>query len=248
MVGRNKVSPADCFGEGALVLVPALEDNCDSSTPYRSGECHSRLFVQTHIRQDRLVVGSQHLLLCRQFDGPLASGSICNSLYQAAVLFLQLEARPRGGRNGCLNAGLVKVTGVCSSSMVPNFKSAGGGVDGEGNSCADYHVVANSSLVPYRVRNNSSLPHHSPKRGDSTPSPNCMEMVRSHPHQLVIWKVSGRDSDQKKFQENLPTSSSAHDKIKPMPITIQPGNHVKYTPEHTVYVPFRQLYCIYYIS
>lgn len=167
--GRNKVSPANCISEGALVLVPASEDNHNSTTPSRSGECHSRLSIQMHIRQDRLDVGSQHLSLHRQFDGPTASRSICDLFYQATAPLLQLEAGSGGGRNRCFHAGLVECPRICSSSVVSNLEGVGKGTDGEGNSGVDYPTVANPSLAPYLNRNDSRLPHHSSKAGDSGP-------------------------------------------------------------------------------
>ena len=84
-----------------------------------------------------------------------------------------------------------------------------------------------------------------PRQEILAPSPNCMEMVRSHPPQLVVWKVSSRDSDQKKFQRKLLNSSLAHGEIRPTPIMIHPGDPGTCTVEHTGYVPFRQLYPMY---
>ena len=111
----------------------------------------------------------QHLSLHRQFDGPTASRSLCDTLYQVTVPLLKLEARSGGGRNRCFHAGLVECPRICSSSMVSNLEGVGKGTDGEGNSGVDYPTVTNQSLVPYLNRNDSRLLHHSSKAEDSGP-------------------------------------------------------------------------------
>ena len=128
-----------------MVLVPTSEDNHNSTAPSRSGECHSKLSIQTHIRQDGLNARSQNLSLHRQFDGPTASS---DSFYQTTAPLLQLEARSRSRRNGCFHAGLVEGPRICSSSVVFNLEDPGENTDGEGNSGVNYPTVADTSLVP----------------------------------------------------------------------------------------------------
>ena len=97
--------------------------------------------------------------------------------------------------------------------MVSNLVGAGKGTDGESDSGVDHRTAANPSLVfdLYRIDFTIILP----RKEILAPSPNCKEMVQSHPPRLVAWQA---DSDQKKFQMKLLISSLAHGEARPSPI------------------------------
>ena len=74
------------------------------------------------------------------------------------------------------------------------------------------------------------------------PSPNCDCPIQGLPPQLVAWRVSGRDSEQKRFQTRLSNSSCPPGETKPIQTTTQCGKLGSPGVQQEVFIPFRQVY------
>ena len=74
------------------------------------------------------------------------------------------------------------------------------------------------------------------------PSPNCDCPIQGLPPQLVAWRVSGRDSEQKRFQTRLSNSSCPPGGTKPIQTTTQCGRLGNPGVQQEVFIPFRQVY------
>ena len=79
-------------------------------------------------------------------------------------------------------------------------------------------------------------------QGVIVPSPNCDCPIQEVPPQLVAWKVSGRDSERRRFQTRLLTSSCPHGEIKPMLTTTRHGRLGNPGAPQEVSIPLRRIF------
>lgn len=190
--GWYKIARFDKADKEKVCLVSGKANHNTSSTPSKKGKYHGRFPVQAPERQDRL--DSQ----CRYFQshqpnlGSATCGSFCNSFIYTTTTFFQLESRPRGGGNRCLFSEMGDNIGICTPTMVPDYKGANENTDGRSNSGANYSPMENPTLVPYDLGHDDRLPNTSSKHprpghpisklqlssvGNSAPT-GCMEGLR----------------------------------------------------------------------
>jgi len=139
---RNQISPADCSGEGAMVLVPGTGNQCVSTTSSRSGEYHCRFPLRAYSRQDGLDARTKHFSLLKQMLG----SSIQVDLFATRQLprFYSWRPDPEAEATDGFTQDWSRYMG-----FAPPPKSAGQAEGREGNDCADHPSVGNARMVPY---------------------------------------------------------------------------------------------------
>ena len=242
--GGDNVSVTYCPGNRSLVLVPTEKNHSCSTVHSRARKYHSRLSVKASKRQDGLGVRTHHFQLCEHSVGPASGGSFCNTFFKATSPFLQLATGPQSRGHRCFCTELDQYPRLCTSSLVPNFTSPIRKVQ------ADQATVVlitplwhTQSWFPVLMNLLVDYPLLLPKmEGVMRPSPNCDCPIQGLPPQLVAWRVSGRDSEQKRFQTRLSNSSCPPGETKPIQTTTQCGKLGSPGVQQQVFIPFCQVY------
>ena len=187
----------------------------------KARECHSGLPVKAPKGQDGPGVRTHHFQLCKQSVGSTSGGSLCDMLFKATSPFLQQSTGPRSRGHRCFCTELDQYPRPCTSSLVPNFTSPSESSGRPSNGGADHPIMAHTAMVP-GLDLLVDYPLLLPKmEGVTRPSPNCDCPIQGLLPQLVTWRVSGRDSEQKRFQTRLSTSSCPPGETKPIQTTTQ---------------------------
>ena len=121
--------------------------NSPSGTSARSAELAGRRGVQNSERSLRLDAEAGSIPANKLSNGSAGDGSVCITPDQATPAFLQLEARPRGGSDGCLYAGLGSLSGVCQPSMVSDSSLSDQAEETSCTNSIDNTPVENAAVV-----------------------------------------------------------------------------------------------------
>ena len=112
------------------------------------GECDSGRGVQYNEGQMRLDVGPSGPQSNTVSDKSMQDRPICLPSDQTAAEIFQLEARPRGGENGCIQPGLVDHQGICQSPLVLDRSSSVSGQATKRQGHIDHPTVEHTAMVP----------------------------------------------------------------------------------------------------
>ena len=82
---------------------------------------------------------------------------ICLLSDQTAAEIFQLEARPRGGENGCIQPGLVDHQGICQSPLVLDRSLSVSGQATKLQGHIDHPTVEHTAMVPSSTGTNGGL-------------------------------------------------------------------------------------------
>ena len=160
--------------------------------PTREGECDSGRGVQDNEGQMRLDAEPSRLRANTVSDRCMQDRPICLPPDQTAAEIFQLEARPRGGENGCIQPGLVDRQGLCQPPLVFDRSLPVSDQTTECQSHIDYPTMEHTTMVPSSAgtdRELSSLTSSEQRSGSSTvesgvlneaggPRSSCMAYIR----------------------------------------------------------------------
>ena len=181
-----------------------------SSTLARCSECDSRCGVSDHERPLGLAAETSHIQKNCQPVRSNRSGYVCLTTDGSVPSLFQLVARSLCSGNRCLPAGLVAHQGVCQPTLEPGRSSSVQSTERSdphcsgGSSLEDTAMVSSATAdviiaIPRLITHVQAMLYRDPE--DLAP-------------QLVVWHISGRDTETKSFQRKLPRSCSSHGELR----------------------------------
>ena len=126
----------------------------------------------------------------------------------------QLAARFLCSSNRCIFAGLVSDTGICRSSVELDRASPVTGSGATGLYHSGGTSLEDTTLVPTISRYAEGIPLSA-----QTPSDNAESRLRESSPQLVVWPISGRDTESMSFRRKLPTFCSNPGELRQINLT-----------------------------
>ena len=137
----------------------------DSRTSARDRECGSRSGITPDERSLRLDAKSSSVQPNTTGNGPSTNRLVCFSPDKAATNILQLETRPGGTGNGCVQSRLVSGEGICQPPMVPDCTLSEPNKETSSKSGNDHSTVGISTLVPNHSGDAGGVSQTSPSSG-----------------------------------------------------------------------------------
>ena len=117
---RDTLSPVVSNDLDNMGVEPAEEYIPNSRTSPREGECCSRSGIKSDERSLRLDAKSPSIQSNTTGNGPSTNRPVCFLPDKATTNILQLETRPEGTGNRCVQSRLVSEEGIRQPSMVPD--------------------------------------------------------------------------------------------------------------------------------
>ena len=204
---KNRLEPQFCPGNRSLVLVPTEKTHSCSTVHSRAREYDGRLPVEAPKRQDGLGVRTHHFQLCEHSVGPLQVDVFATRFSSNFPVSSVGDWTPNQSHR-CFFTELDQYPRLCTSFFVPNFTSPSESSSRPSNSGTHHPIIAHAVMVPSlnEPPGRLSTPPAKDGRGNKAISElHCP--IQGLPPQLVAWRVSGRDSEQKRFQTRLSNSS-----------------------------------------
>ena len=170
-VGRNALRGVVSASTDDLGLV--CTEGCLSGgrTPPREGQHYSRPGIAIHKGPLRLDAEPPGLPADTTADGPTADRPFCIPANEATTEFLQLETRPGGNCNGCVQPGLGSDEGICQSPMVLDSTLSESDKKTKGKVGDDHSLMGIVTMVSNNSGNARGLPQNITSKGGSSHTP-----------------------------------------------------------------------------
>ena len=149
-------------------------------------------------------------------DGPMQDKLVCLTPNKTTSEVLQLETRPRGRGDGCLQPGLVDCEGLRQSTMVPDSSLPVTGKTTDGKDGSNNPTMEFPAMVSNHPRSTGRPSSSPPSKNRPVILPTDQEFIMQQGvPDLDAWPISGNPSHHKDFLQWLQTSSYPPLELRP---------------------------------
>ena len=156
--GGHGISPTDRSSQNSVDVGFGQRHHSDCRVHTRGSECGGRRRVQVNARQDGLEASPQVVPADQPEVGTTAGRSFRISSVHPTTSLFQLETRPTGRGNRCLQPAMGDIQGLCEPSMVFDRQSAVSGATATSSSHSGGPSVEGAAVVSHAVGNAVQLP------------------------------------------------------------------------------------------
>ena len=247
--GGNKITEPVTYSMPALAIVPAKGHYTISRTPTGDEQCHSRQGIPHDSVVSRMDAGHNSVQENNPNIRTLLNRPVCIQTEQPVKKLRQLETRPLLCGHRCLPDFMERRARLCLSPIFPSWE-----MPAEDPSRGLYSHVDSTNLeqpwYPTILQLLIEEPVILPKTESLLTDPfnRVHPLVETGQLELAVWKVSGKSTLQKVFQNGLQISCWQDGAKGPIQHTSQPGTNGLAGVHQGRLIPFQQINSTFWIS